>query len=332
MKKFLWILSIILLLGVWFLLLIKNPQSTISQKVLPLIGLERLLTWETTTLANPASVYCEQNSGTIEITTDLSWNQSWLCHLLDGTTCDERAYFRGECPSTVTDLTGTELTGTVETWWLMDQVSQEVNNEQPSKSLVQSTTIKSYENAKNVCWFKDWFYKNEANKINYYSWEIYQPAGVYKKNGFLYFFWRIPNSDNEWTQWIHLYKYGCQDSKINDIYDFWWELYSSVGLNFASDALLYIYEYFWDSCDYLFWNSSIYNIETNSLTRFDFIDFSWFKEKPWCECTKNLDIKNGNEAYSTCYCWNEGSCPEDDQEQYKVKIDILNKKIIDNWW
>lgn len=100
----------------------------ISQKVLPMIGLERFLTWTSTTLANPASVFCLQNSGTSEIVTDLTGWQSWVCHLLDWTTCDERAYFRGECPTTWTDLTGTELTGTVETWWLMDQVNQTTNS------------------------------------------------------------------------------------------------------------------------------------------------------------------------------------------------------------
>jgi len=203
--------------------------------------------------------------------------------------------------------------------------------DQPSKSLNTSTAIKSYENATKICWYQDWFYKNEINKINYYSWEIYQPTGVYKRNGFLYFLWRTPDSANEWTQWIHLYTYNCQNSEISDIYNFWWEIYASANLDFASDLSLYIYEYFWDSCDSLFWKSSIYNIETNSLTRFDFSSFSWFQQKPWCECTKNLDIKNSNEAYATCYCGNEGSCPESDQEQYKIKINILNKTILDKW-
>ncbi len=48
-------------------------------------------------IANPASVYCQNNWGTLEIQTDTSGWQIGLCHLLDGTTCDERAYLRGEC-------------------------------------------------------------------------------------------------------------------------------------------------------------------------------------------------------------------------------------------
>lgn len=54
----------------------------------------------TTMLANPASVYCEQQSGTLEIVTDASGAQSGICHLVDGTICEEWAYFRGECHTT----------------------------------------------------------------------------------------------------------------------------------------------------------------------------------------------------------------------------------------
>jgi hypothetical protein len=54
-------------------------------------------------LANPASVYCRQQSGTLEIVTDASGAQSGICHLVDGKTCDEWAYFRGECPIGIID-------------------------------------------------------------------------------------------------------------------------------------------------------------------------------------------------------------------------------------
>lgn len=45
-----------------------------------------------------------------------------------------------ECPTTWTDLTGTELTGTVETWWLMDQANQEVTNQQPSTEITETSS------------------------------------------------------------------------------------------------------------------------------------------------------------------------------------------------
>jgi len=48
-------------------------------------------------LANPASVYCINNSGTLEIKTDASGGQVGICTLSNGKTCEEWAYFRGEC-------------------------------------------------------------------------------------------------------------------------------------------------------------------------------------------------------------------------------------------
>jgi putative hemolysin len=48
-------------------------------------------------MANPASVYCEQNGNTLEIQTATDGSQSGVCVFPDGSTCDEWAYFRGEC-------------------------------------------------------------------------------------------------------------------------------------------------------------------------------------------------------------------------------------------
>jgi putative hemolysin len=48
-------------------------------------------------LPNPASLYCEQNDNTLEILTAEDGSQSGVCVFPDGSTCDEWAYFRGEC-------------------------------------------------------------------------------------------------------------------------------------------------------------------------------------------------------------------------------------------
>ena len=48
-------------------------------------------------MPNPASVYCEQNGNTLEIRTAADGSQSGVCVFPDGSTCDEWAYFRGEC-------------------------------------------------------------------------------------------------------------------------------------------------------------------------------------------------------------------------------------------
>ncbi|MBN2114738.1 MAG: DUF333 domain-containing protein [Acidimicrobiia bacterium] len=43
-----------------------------------------------TGIANPASVYCQEQGGTLDLATG-------ICTLADGTECDEWAFYRGEC-------------------------------------------------------------------------------------------------------------------------------------------------------------------------------------------------------------------------------------------
>jgi putative hemolysin len=78
-------------------------------------------------MPNPASVYCEQNGGTLEIRTDASGGQAGACIFPDGSECDEWAYYRGECkpgntpvapeptlPPTETEQASTEPSPTTE--------------------------------------------------------------------------------------------------------------------------------------------------------------------------------------------------------------------------
>jgi len=48
-------------------------------------------------IPNPASVFCEENGGKLEIRTDASGGQAGFCIFPDGSECDEWAYFRDEC-------------------------------------------------------------------------------------------------------------------------------------------------------------------------------------------------------------------------------------------
>ena len=48
-------------------------------------------------MPNPASVYCEQQGNQREIRTAADGSQYGTCVFPDGSTCDEWAYFRGEC-------------------------------------------------------------------------------------------------------------------------------------------------------------------------------------------------------------------------------------------
>lgn len=51
-----------------------------------------------TQIANPASVYCEENGGKLEIR-DTEEGQAGYCIFPAGNECEEWAYFRGECKS-----------------------------------------------------------------------------------------------------------------------------------------------------------------------------------------------------------------------------------------
>lgn len=48
-------------------------------------------------MANPASVYCVEQGGELDIRMDAQGGQYGVCIFADGTECGEWAYFRGEC-------------------------------------------------------------------------------------------------------------------------------------------------------------------------------------------------------------------------------------------
>ncbi len=48
-------------------------------------------------LPNPASVYCEQHGGKLDLRQDSSGGVAGVCVFPDRSECDEWAYFRGEC-------------------------------------------------------------------------------------------------------------------------------------------------------------------------------------------------------------------------------------------
>lgn len=48
-------------------------------------------------IANPASVYCEEQGGTLEIRADDDGAEQGVCLFDDGSECEEWAFYRGEC-------------------------------------------------------------------------------------------------------------------------------------------------------------------------------------------------------------------------------------------
>jgi putative hemolysin len=59
-------------------------------------------------LANPASVYCEEQSHTLEMRTDDNGTYG-VCVFSDGSECEEWAYFRGECGPGAGEMQPTEM-------------------------------------------------------------------------------------------------------------------------------------------------------------------------------------------------------------------------------
>jgi putative hemolysin len=48
-------------------------------------------------MPNPASVYCTQHGNRLEIRTAADGSQTGICWFLDGSSCEEWAYYRDEC-------------------------------------------------------------------------------------------------------------------------------------------------------------------------------------------------------------------------------------------
>jgi putative hemolysin len=60
-----------------------------------------------TRVPNPASEFCEERGGTVEIEEDAAGNQVGICVLPDGTRIDEWEYYREEATTTSSSPAGT---------------------------------------------------------------------------------------------------------------------------------------------------------------------------------------------------------------------------------
>mgnify|MGYP001821155860 FL=1 len=70
-------------------------------------------------MPNPASAYCEQQGYRLQIVTAPDGSQQGLCVFPDGSTCDEWAYFRGECgpgQESGTSAGSTGIPRSIRTW------------------------------------------------------------------------------------------------------------------------------------------------------------------------------------------------------------------------
>ncbi|MBN1168427.1 DUF333 domain-containing protein [Candidatus Woesebacteria bacterium] len=99
MKKLVWIIPIFSSLLVIFLVIANKRSNEKPLETVPTptpIARQADQDQPSAGMANPASVYCEENGGELEIITESDGSQFGMCNLKDYS-CEEWAYFRGEC-------------------------------------------------------------------------------------------------------------------------------------------------------------------------------------------------------------------------------------------
>jgi putative hemolysin len=104
-------------------------------------------------LPNPASVYCEQNGGTLDLRQDATGGVAGICIFPGGSECDEWAYYRGECrpvtpaPIEAQDPSTFELSTPIpvnpadyQGWWTYTDESYGFSLQLPADWVVDETT------------------------------------------------------------------------------------------------------------------------------------------------------------------------------------------------
>ncbi len=76
----------------WVMLMMYRSVSAKSE--IPVEEVSEEITWSVIGMANPASVYCEEQGGTVTIVKDENWNEYGICKLADGTEVEEWEYYR----------------------------------------------------------------------------------------------------------------------------------------------------------------------------------------------------------------------------------------------
>jgi putative hemolysin len=88
------ILIIFAITTVYFVKMTEKNQADIEQ---PVVNNQLVSQKKSTQMANPASVFCEQNGGKLEIRTGADGGQVGICKFSDGSECEEWKFYRGEC-------------------------------------------------------------------------------------------------------------------------------------------------------------------------------------------------------------------------------------------
>lgn len=120
-------------------------------------------------MPNPASDYCEQNRNTLEIQTAADGSQSGVCVFPDGSTCDEWAYFRGECgpaaESSLTPALTVEATIDASGGYMPPGTSEEIAD---WRGVIKSTAPGAQ--------YDDYFERQDLGQIIYFGIDSMDPA------------------------------------------------------------------------------------------------------------------------------------------------------------
>jgi putative hemolysin len=97
MKNILRLTAILIVLAAWAAPQVQEPTPSPANTPQAFFPTPAPANTPPAAIANPASVYCAQKGNKLEIRTAADGSQSGMCVFPDGKTCDEWAYFRGEC-------------------------------------------------------------------------------------------------------------------------------------------------------------------------------------------------------------------------------------------
>jgi putative hemolysin len=120
-------------------------------------------------MPNPASLYCEQNGNTLEIQTAADGSQSGVCVFPDGATCDEWAYYRGECgpvaQTSPTPIVTIETTQDASGGYMPPGTSEEISD---WWGVIKSTPSGAQ--------FDDYFERQDLGQMIYFGIDSMDPA------------------------------------------------------------------------------------------------------------------------------------------------------------
>jgi putative hemolysin len=132
----------LMILGLLTSLLLASSLAACSPKTTPTSdpATDGARTGEKIGMANPASVFCQENGGKLEMRTDASGGQVGMCIFNDSSSCEEWAYFRGECKPGGAEGAATKEVTLVETGWTVyEDTTFGFRFEYPADATISST-------------------------------------------------------------------------------------------------------------------------------------------------------------------------------------------------